>query len=246
MGAGAGAGMRRRRPRGFILTLELLVLLSIFGVVAIFVMVLIQQHFVQEAGDYFNRTIFIYDSKAPSGSSVLVGRAVSFNALEAPEIIYRDPSSSPPLAALLGVRANNFTTRQSVYYDNANCTGASWMLDPTNPTSGTVGEVSDLYGLQGTAYAIGISGTDQNVLYRSRPGGGAPAVTPASRWVSERYSLNCQPVIDDPVLRAALIPANLVTSMNTIYTPPYWTPTTLVGPPISAATAPKKEGDPWP
>jgi len=236
---------RRRGARGFILTLELLVLLSIFGVVAIFIMVMIQQKFVQEAGDYFSRTIFIYDSKAPSGSSRLIGKAVSFNALEAPEVVYRDAASSPPLAALLGVRASNFTSRQSVFYDNANCTGPSWMLDPTNPTAGTVGEVSDLYGLQGTAYAIGVSGTDQNVLYRSTPGA-APLTTPASRWVSERYNLNCQPVVDDAVLRAALIPASLVTSMSAIYTPPYWTPSKLVGPPISAATAPKKEGDPWP
>lgn len=237
--------MRRRGSAGFILTLELLILLTIFGVVAIFAMVLIQQHFVNEAGDYFGHNIFIYDSKMPAGSSVLVGRAVSFNALEAPQIIYRVPTPTPPLAALLGVRAANFTTRPSVFYDNANCTGASWMLDPANPVSGTVGEVSDLYSLQGTAFAIGVSGTDQNVLYRSTPGA-PPGATPQSRWVSERYSANCQAVADDPVLRGALIPANLVFSMSTVYVPPYWTPAGIVGPPLSAATAPKKEGDPWP
>lgn len=237
--------MRKRGSAGFILTLELLILLTIFGVVAIFIMVLVQQHFVQEAGDYFGRNIFIYDSRMPSGSSVLVGRAVGFNALEAPLILYRVPTSTPPLAALLGVRAANFTTRPSVFYDNANCTGASWMLDPANPVSGTVGEVSDLYALQGTAFAIGVSGTDQNVLYRSTPGA-APVATPQSRWVSERYSANCQAVADDPVLRGALIPANLVFSMSTIYVPPYWIPAGTVGPPLSAATAPKKEGDPWP
>jgi hypothetical protein len=213
--------------------------------VAIFALVLIQQHFVAEAGDYFGRSIVVYDSKQPSGSSVVVGRAVGFNSLGAPEIVYRVPTSTPPLAALLGVRAANFTTRPSVFYDNANCTGGSWMLDPSNPISGTVGEVSDLYSLQGTAFAIGLSGTDQNVLYRSTPGA-APGTTPQSRWVSERYNANCMLVADDPVLRGALIPANAVFSMSTIYVPPYWIPTSLVGPPLSAATAPKKEGDPWP
>ncbi len=237
--------VRRRGSAGFILTLELLILLTIFGVVAIFALVLIQQHFVNQAGDYFGRTIFIYDSKQPAGSSVLIGRAVSFNALEAPQIIYRVPTSNPPLAALLAVRAANFTTRPSVFYDNPNCTGGSWMLDPANPVSGTVGEVSDLYSLQGTAFAIGLSGVDQNVLFRSTPGA-APVATPQSRWVSERYSANCQTVADDPVLRGALIPANIVFSMSTIYVPPYWIPTGLAGPPLSAATAPKKEGDPWP
>ncbi len=32
----------------------------------------------------------------------------------------------------------------------------------------------------------------------------------------------------------------------TIYVPPYWSPAGLVGPPLTSATAPKKEGDPWP
>jgi hypothetical protein len=234
----------RSNEAGFVLTLELIVLVSIFGVVAIYALVLIQQHFLQQVADDFGHAVVIYDSKMPMGSSVRIGRATSFNALEAPQVIYRVATPSPPLAALLSVRATNFTTRQSVYFDNANCTGASWMLDPANPVGGTVGEAANLYSLQGTAFAIGISGGDQNVLFRSAPGA-APATTPQSRWISERYSANCQPVADDPILRAALIPASIVYSMSTIYVPPYWSPAGLAGPPLSPATAPKKEGDPW-
>jgi hypothetical protein len=50
----------------------------------------------------------------------------------------------------------------------------------------------------------------------------------------------------DPALQAALIPAAVVSDMSTIYIPPYWTPDRVNGTPLSAATAPKKEGDPWP
>jgi hypothetical protein len=233
---------RRKTSGGFILTLELLLLLAIFGTVIVFALVLAQQHFVKSVSDPFGRTVFIYDSTAPS---VLVGRAVGFNQYEAPQVIYRIPDPAEPVAALLGVRPANFTTRPSVFYDSPTCTGETWMLDPTNTAAGASGEVSDFYATQGTAFAIGTAGGSQNVLYRSTPGA-APGAMPQSRWVSERYSINCQPVAADPVLQAALIPATLVSDMSTIYKPPYWTPDKVSGTPLSAATAPKKEGDPWP
>jgi hypothetical protein len=236
---------RRRTSGGFILTLELLLLLAIFGTVIVFALVLVQQHFVQSVSDPFGRTVFIYDSTQPAGKSLLVGRAVGFNQYEAPQVIYRIPDPAEPVAALLGVRPANFTTRPSVFYDSPACTGGTWMLDPTNAAAGASGEVSDFYSTQGTAFAIGIAGGSQNVLYRSTPGA-APGAMPQSRWVSERYSVNCQPVAPDPVLQAALIPATLVSDMSTIYKPPYWTPDKVSGTPLSAATAPKKEGDPWP
>jgi hypothetical protein len=233
---------RRKRSRGFILTLELLLLLAIFGTVIVFALVLVQQHFVQSVSDPFGRTVFIYDSTSPS---VLIGRAVGFNQYEAPQVIYRIPDPAEPVAALLGVRPANFTTRPSVFYDSPTCTGGAWMLDPTNAAAGASGEASDFYATQGTAFAIGIAGGSQNVLYRSTSGA-APGAMPQSRWVSERYSINCQPVAADPVLQAALVPATLVSDMSTIYQPPYWTPDKVSGTPLSATSAPKKEGDPWP
>lgn len=241
--AGSAARARRLRPvsGGFILTLELLVLLSIFGVVVVFALALAQRYFVQSVADPFGRTIFVYDSTQPMGSSVLVGRAVGFNPFESPLIVYRMPAPSAPLAALLAVRPANFTTRQSVYYAAAGCSGATYVLDPTNPTAGTVGEVSELYALQGTAFAIGTDGVSNNVLFRSAPGA-APASTPQSRWVSERYANFCEPVAPDPVLSAALIPATVVSDMSAIFLPPYWIPVQSSG----VGTPPQSEGDPWP
>lgn len=230
----------RSRSGGFILTLELLVLLSIFGVVVIFALALAQRYFVQSAADPFGRTVFVYDSTQPMGSSVLVGRAVGFNAFESPLIVYRMPAPSAPLAALLAVRAANFTTRQSVYYADPACSGSTYLLDPRNITAGTVGEVSELYAAQGTAFAIGTDGVSDNVLFRSLAGA-APATTPQSRWVSERYSLHCEPVADDPILRAALIPASVVVDMSTVFVPPYWTPAQSTG----VGTPPQSEGEPW-
>jgi hypothetical protein len=200
--------------------------------------------------DPFGRTIFIYDSTQPAGKSLLIGRAVGFNQYEAPQVIYRvTDGSNPPnhYAALLGVRPANFTTRPGVYYDDPGCTGGAWMLDPSNPLSGASGEVSDFYSVQGSAFAIGTDGTSKNVLYQSSALGTHPAgVSPQSRWVSEAYSTNCQPVTADAALQAALIPANQLWDMSTKFIPPYWTPVKVSGTPLSAATAPKKEGDPWP
>jgi hypothetical protein len=236
---------RRRTSGGFILTLELLLLLAIFGTVIVFALILVQQHFVKSVSNPFGRTVFVYDSTPPSGSSLLIGRAVGFNQYEAPQVIYRINDPAEPVAALLGVRPANFTTRPSVFYDAPGCTGGSWMLDPANAAAGASGEVSDFYSTQGTAFAIGFAGGSQNVLYRSTPGA-APAVMPQSRWVSERYTLNCQPVAPDAALQAALIPATFVSNMSTIYLPPYWTPDKVSGTPLSATSAPQKEGDPWP
>jgi len=234
--------MRASSP-GFILTLELLLILCIFGVVVIFAISIAQRYVVNNVSNPFGRNVFVYDSTPPSGSSLLVGRAVGFTQYEAPLILYRIADPDPRLAALLGVRPSNFTTRTSVFYSNAGCSGATWMLDPTNVTSGTVGEVSDLYGTQGTAFAIGLSGGSQNVLFRSASGA-APATTPASRWVSERYANNCEPVADDPVLRAALIPGTVIANMSTIFTPPYWSPATTIGTLPTPSPNPT-EDDPW-
>jgi hypothetical protein len=230
-----------RRARGFILTLELLLLVSIFSVVVIFGLALLQRHFVQSTADAFGRTIFVYDSTLPLGNSRLIGKAVGFNQYESPLVVYRIPDPSAPLAVLLGVRPNHFTTRQSVFYDSPGCSGGTWMLDPANPLAGVAGEASELYALQGAAFAIGTNGGSANVLFRSTSGA-APLTTPQSRWVSERHDTPCQPVADDPALRAALVPAPAVSDMSTIYAPPYWVPAQTTGP---LPTPPAKEGDPW-
>ncbi|MEA2162809.1 MAG: hypothetical protein QOK37_936 [Thermoanaerobaculia bacterium] len=227
----------------------MLLLLAIFGTVIVFALVLIQQHFVQSISDPFGRTIFVYDSTQPAGKSLLIGRAVSFNQYEAPQVLYRiTDAGTPPkhYAALLGVRPANFTTRPAVYYDDPGCTGGPWILDPNNALSGASGEVSDFYSLQGVAFAIGKDGSS-NVLYRTSTLVTHPAVlSPQSRWVSEAYSANCQPVTADAALQAALIPATELWDMSTKFIPPYWTPVQVYGTPLSAATAPQKEGDPWP
>jgi hypothetical protein len=165
---------------------------------------------------------------------------VGYNSFESPLIVYRLSAPAAPLAALLAVRPANFTTRQSVYYAAPGCSGATYLLDPVNPTAGTVGEVSELYAVQGTAFAIGTDGVSNNVLFRSNTGA-APATTPQSRWVSERYTFHCEPVADDPVLRAALIPGALVADMNALFIPPYWIPVQSLG----VGTPPESEGDPW-
>lgn len=240
--------MRRRRESGFIITLELILLLTIMGVVFIFALALIQKHLIESISEPFGRSILVFDSTGPKGNSRAIGRATSFNVYEAPQIVYRIPDKTEPIAALLAVRPSNFTTRQSVYYTNAGCTGSTYMLNPLSPISPTVGEISDLYALQGTAFAIGVdpaNAAKTNVLFRSQPGV-APIATPLSRWISERYVANCQPVAPDPILTAALIPAAIVVDMNTLYTPPYWVPDTPAGAPLVVPAVPPGEGGKWP
>jgi len=187
---GRSSRTKARRERGFIITLELIVLMSVFGVVFLFAMSTLQEWIVNQLGDYFGNKIYVFDSTQPAGSSQFVGRAVGFDNYGAPLVVIRDTSLAPPPAAILGVRSpaydpvngypspsyglGGFTSRMRVYYRQDNCTGEADLLNVfsgdwgtqrfTPDINGYDEPVQDVYPLQSVAYAIGAS----QVLYRSQ------------------------------------------------------------------------------
>ena len=130
------ARAKRSREGGFLLTLELLLLLSIFGIVIYFGLQLYEQHVISSIDPMGGPQTVIYD-----GNSNPVSRAEAYSPNEGPQFIYRPTSNGdltlpnartdPKDAALLGARSDGFTTRQRVYFLGANCTGPAYLLDPS-------------------------------------------------------------------------------------------------------------------
>lgn len=177
--------LRRGKESGFILTLELLLLMTIFGTVIYFGFQMYQKWLVNSIDPMGGAQTVIYDNAGGGlGNSNIITRAEAYNSFDAPVFLSRPDKTA---AALLGVRANGFTSRQRVYFDAANCTGNAFLLDPSD-TGAQYGPIADLNELEGVAFAIG----PNNVLYRidGTIGGGTLAAGPpvlVSEYQSEAY-----------------------------------------------------------
>lgn len=175
-----GVGARRGKQSGFILTLELLIILTILGSVVYFALDIYQRWLISQIDPMGGGHVLVYDA---NGNMVV--RARSFVGNEGPMKIFRVSNDA---AAILGVRLDGFTSRQRIYFTDFDagtaCTCdefSKWMLDPTLSTgaavewlrwsvqpSGTptpVGPValtdmhghpiSDFYTTQAVAFAVG-------------------------------------------------------------------------------------------
>lgn len=203
------------REKGFIITLELIVLMTIFGVVFLFAFQMIEKWLINEVGNYFGTKILVFDSTGPAGSAKFVGKAVGFDEFGAPLVIIRDTTLSPPPAAVLGIRSwqnypnpapaspGGFASRMRVYYRAANCAGSPVMLNPyardwgsQNLNNGTTitgrsdEPVQDVYALQGIAYAIGYdpaTGSSQTLFRLAGVNANTFSYAIRSYWDSEIY-----------------------------------------------------------
>jgi len=158
-----------RKQAGFIITLELLLILTILGIGLFVGLVAIRDALIKYQVSKQSQEIYVSD-----GNGTLLGKSIGFDLHEAPLVFYIDRSIAPlapdPLhknyRALIGVRDDRFTSREPVYYTEPNCQGQPCIKRPSaeipdnrgvDALPGT-GSVSYLYAIQGgPTYAIGRS-----------------------------------------------------------------------------------------
>ncbi len=176
----ATAIAERRAQAGFIVTIELLLLITILVIGSLVGLVAIRDALIKHMAAKTSHDITVYD-----GNGAALGRVLGFDEHEAPLVPYVD-RTVPPLApdpahrnyrALIGVRDDRFTSREPVYYSGPDCTGTPCIKGTSDEVADNTGlsglpatgAVSYLKALQGGPnYAIGASPDGiQGHLYRS-------------------------------------------------------------------------------
>ncbi len=155
---------------GFIITLELVLVMTILGIGLIVGIVAIRDAVFKYSVKKQSEAVYVIDQ-----DGTVLGKAVAFDEHESPIIPYID-RSVPPLApdpdhynyrALIGVRDDRFTSRQRIFYTEDNCSLGSECIAPAGAESADnmgidllpgTGGVGYLYATQGgPSYAVGAS-----------------------------------------------------------------------------------------
>jgi hypothetical protein len=167
---------RRRRSAGFVITLELLLVMVVFVLPLLLGMFVLgrklvtlylnQREYLEQP---YSRAV-VWDSSA---TPKVIGPVVGYDPYESPLVIFRDSLTDG--GVVLGVRAERFTSFGEVFYSDSACTEAprlrGWSTDRATGTQvvGGVGPllgnppVGVMYQMQHRSYAMG-SG---NILYSS-------------------------------------------------------------------------------
>lgn len=192
-------GSRRvRRQGGFIISMEAILVITILGIGLFIGLAAVRNALFKYYVARQDTSFVVYDSSSPTRR--LLGTAVGFDEHQAPLLAFVDygvvyPAGADPrnLRALIGVRNDRFTSRQPVFYKNADCSGTVCIAVETNSggalvpgVDSEVGPIAQLYAMQdGPVYAVG-AGTDgkplQGSLYRSTTA--SCTETMQSMWVS--------------------------------------------------------------
>ena len=208
---------------GFVITLELIIIISILGFGTLVGIVMIRDALVKHYVAKQSSETLVADA-----AGRVLGEAIDFDEHDAPRIFFVDRSRDTAYRTLIGVRDDRFTSREAIYYSGADCTGVpciKTISDESTSSRGTdylsgTGNVSYFNALQsGPNYAVGRGrGGLPGHLYRESllvcP---VPASQLRSRWMSQKVtsgepceSVQLEDEVKTPPFTACLIDVPLV------------------------------------
>lgn len=144
---------------GFVITLELIIIISILGFGTLVGIVMIRDALVKHYVAKQSSEALVADAEGR-----ILGEAIGFDEHDAPRIFYVDRSQETIYRTLISVRDDRFTSREAVYYSGTACTGVPCIKaisDELASSRGTdylpgTGNVSYFNALQGGPnYAVG-------------------------------------------------------------------------------------------
>ena len=166
--------MKKHYQQGYILTIELILIITILIIGSIGGVILVRDALIKRHQTKVDNQITVVDA-----NNRPLGIAVSFDEHQAPLIFYTDRGANNTYRALIGIRDDRFTSREAVYYDAPNCQGnpcLKGLSDEATDSQGVsklnnTGNVSYINALQqGPNYAIGQLGNSViGQLLRSTP-----------------------------------------------------------------------------
>lgn len=155
---------RIKSQRGFVLTIELILLVTILVIGSFVGIVAVRDALFKQKVKQLDNTILVADS-----NGTVMGEVVNLDEHDAPQLFYIDRTATEPVQnyrALVGVRDDRFTSREPIYYTELNCQGdpcikpvSTESLDSSGVSRvPNTGAVSYFQALQGAPnYAIGRS-----------------------------------------------------------------------------------------
>ncbi|WP_165728630.1 hypothetical protein [Pseudoalteromonas sp. 31A1] len=166
--------MKKHYQQGYILTIELILIITILIIGSIGGVILVRDALIKRHQTKVDNQITVVDA-----NNRPLGIAVSFDEHQAPLVFYTDRGANSTYRALVGIRDDRFTSREAVYYDAPNCQGnpcLKGLSDEATDSQGVsklnnTGNVSYINALQqGPNYAIGqLGNTVIGQLLRSTP-----------------------------------------------------------------------------
>lgn len=166
--------MKKHYQQGYILTIELILIITILIIGSIGGVILVRDALIKRHQTKVDNQITVVDA-----NNRPLGIAVSFDEHQAPLIFYTDRGANNTYRALIGIRDDRFTSREAVYYDAPNCQGNPCLKGLSDEATDSqsvsklnnTGNVSYINALQqGPNYAIGQLGNSViGQLLRSTP-----------------------------------------------------------------------------
>jgi len=208
---------------GFVITLELIIIISILGFGTLVGIVMIRDALVKHYVAKQSSETLVADANGQ-----ILGEAIDFDEHDAPRIFYVDRSQDAAYRTLIGVRDDRFTSREAIYYSGSACTGVpciKTISDELTSSRGTdylpgTGNVSYFNALQGGPnYAVGRGGggLPGNLFRESSLLCPVPASQLQSRWMSQKVtsgepceSVQLEDEVKTPPFTGCLIDAPLV------------------------------------
>ncbi|ETJ47372.1 hypothetical protein [Pseudoalteromonas agarivorans] len=151
--------MNKQYQQGYILTIELILIITILIIGSIGGVILVRDALIKRYHTKVDNQITVVDA-----NNTPLGIAIGFDEHQAPLIFYTDRQANATYRALIGIRDDRFTSREAIYYDAPNCQGNPCIKSLSDEFSDSLGvsntansgNVSYINALQqGPNYAIG-------------------------------------------------------------------------------------------
>lgn len=180
------------KQKGYILTIELILIITILVIGSIGGIILVRDALIKRSVQKVNNQAIVIDAEKKP-----LGIAISFDEHQAPLVFLHDRSGEKTYRALIGIRDDRFTSREAIYYDAPNCQGnpcIKGLSDENSDSKGvsqivSTGNVSYINALQnGPNYAIGQKNNAVMGLLFKSSGYTCPAIDEqiVSRYMSQK------------------------------------------------------------
>jgi hypothetical protein len=187
----ARPGLSLANQQGFVITVELILIITILVLGSLVGLIAIRDALFKHYVSKQSQETIVADANGR-----LLGKAVDFDEHDAPRIFLFDRTlaDGQTRRTLIGVRDDRFTSRETIYYSQQNCSGTPCIKTTSDETTDSVGadgqsgsgNVSYFNALQGSPnYAVGRGSEGlPGALFRE-----TTEVCPVdiqSRWVSQK------------------------------------------------------------
>lgn len=189
---GEAPNRRCRHQAGFVITIELLLIVTILVLGSLVGLVAVRDALVKHYSDNQSQQAIVADA-----NSNLLGKAVDFDEHDAPRIFYIDRTGGQAHRVLVGVRDDRFTAREPVYYSGSSCTGTPCVKSTSDEVADNTG-VDGVSGSGSVSYFNALQGGPNYAVGRGAEGlpghlfRESPLVCPVSpseigsRWMSQK------------------------------------------------------------